>query len=402
MASGSSTTAIILCRCGKPAVTRCSGCKFYRYCSEPCQRLDWPDHKYTCQSALFKVLVPVWNQHEKMVPKVDDKGRIHVVCRGNIDAGDVVLLQSTRALASPKPTEIKQLRSRWNKYREQYEPIFHVLKHEITNPPAFARPHDNKIMFHDLIIKKFGFHVQIGITKDKKPIERIAFNTGVAMMNHDCQPNCHIVPILGTNVDEVIAFRVVALRDIKPGDEITIAYHTTCTMSPYMTRKENLQRVLGISDCPCVLCREGVSGPVEDARNKLDAAVLDIFTHLRRGCITLSGGFSSDVLKAFEDLEKHCDVMYPPDKYKYNLARINMDILRLKLANEYGIVEKELLKDTILKISILQGENSSEYRNLIEMREKWEVKADIDWTKMFGDAPFDMNIIANKLAEFKH
>lgn len=37
--------------CKTPSITRCSRCKINHYCSEKCQRKDWPSHKLACVPA---------------------------------------------------------------------------------------------------------------------------------------------------------------------------------------------------------------------------------------------------------------------------------------------------------------------------------------------------------------
>ena len=41
-----------VCRCsfcGEPSKWRCTGCKAHSYCSEACQKSDWPEHKLRCK-----------------------------------------------------------------------------------------------------------------------------------------------------------------------------------------------------------------------------------------------------------------------------------------------------------------------------------------------------------------
>ena len=38
--------------CGKPGLSKCSGCRNIRYCSRECQKSDWRNHKQSCASII--------------------------------------------------------------------------------------------------------------------------------------------------------------------------------------------------------------------------------------------------------------------------------------------------------------------------------------------------------------
>jgi hypothetical protein len=76
----------------------------------------------------------------------------------------------------------------------------------------------------------------------------------LALFNHSCEPNC------GIQYQERNVIRIVALRDICKGEELTIAY-----TNPFVNRKER-RRVLKerfFFDCACKIC----SGEAEESDN---------------------------------------------------------------------------------------------------------------------------------------
>ena len=69
------------------------------------------------------------------------------------------------------------------------------------------------------------------IAQNSKRIHIYEFNSGYALhiqndlryMNHACKPNAYL-RVIGDRIDGVCRIEVYALRDIEPGDEMTLNY----------------------------------------------------------------------------------------------------------------------------------------------------------------------------------
>ena len=77
----------------------------------------------------------------------------------------------------------------------------------------------------------------------------------VAILRHNCVPNC-VVTFEGNQV------RVRAIRDIRPGEELTLYFGQNIgrDRSDYNSRRAFLKSHLNI-DCTCKLCTQGPIGP---------------------------------------------------------------------------------------------------------------------------------------------
>ncbi|KAF9086281.1 hypothetical protein BGX23_009008 [Mortierella sp. AD031] len=65
--------------CKTPSVTRCSRCKVVHYCSEACQRKDWPSHKIACTpstSASLKPTPPTSSSASTKQPVLPDPSKV--------------------------------------------------------------------------------------------------------------------------------------------------------------------------------------------------------------------------------------------------------------------------------------------------------------------------------------
>jgi hypothetical protein len=69
-----------------------------------------------------------------------------------------------------------------------------------------------------------------------------------SMMNHACDPNCRIV------FDEECNAKIITLRNIKKGEELTLSYREYNKNGDQRRRKELIFRQLGFN-CKCSLCQ---------------------------------------------------------------------------------------------------------------------------------------------------
>lgn len=97
--------------------------------------------------------------------------------------------------------------------------------------------------------------------RDQRWIERI--NPFYSFFNHSCEPSA----VCG-NDDDSTTTVVVASRDIKKGEEITIAYKNTALRASWKERQESLQHWLG-GPCLCTRCERerGQETTTEDMKD---------------------------------------------------------------------------------------------------------------------------------------
>jgi hypothetical protein len=78
------------CVCGKPGIKKCGKCKYERYCSTTCQRLDWNYHKKYCSrigefgyyDIVAKELENKKNEiYEWLLSKVDDVNNVMIISK---------------------------------------------------------------------------------------------------------------------------------------------------------------------------------------------------------------------------------------------------------------------------------------------------------------------------------
>lgn len=108
------------------------------------------------------------------------------------------------------------------------------------------------------------FGIDGGVTLDCQLPAQIAlgwlFDPFPALVNHSCKPNAFYY----CNGREMVAR---ALRDIKPGEEVTYNYNAE-PVQDYADRRALLKEGFDF-DCTCVLCEKGDIGPKGELRESL-------------------------------------------------------------------------------------------------------------------------------------
>uniref|UniRef100_A0A6P5JU52 [histone H3]-lysine(4) N-trimethyltransferase n=1 Tax=Phascolarctos cinereus TaxID=38626 RepID=A0A6P5JU52_PHACI len=241
------------CLCRKEKLLRCSQCKVARYCGSECQKQAWQDHKRECKC--------LKSSKPKFPP---DSVRL---------LGKVVFkLLRESSCASEKLYSFFDMESNiQNLSEEKKEGLRHLavtlqlyLKEEIQNasqlPPAFdvfesfaklpspCRLHHAEIK-NGAILSSRCLHLVIcnGFTISNGEMQEVGVGLypSMSLLNHSCDPNCVIV-------FEGPSLFLRAVRNIKPGEELTICYLDV--LMPSAERQKQLKEQYCF-DCDCPLCK---------------------------------------------------------------------------------------------------------------------------------------------------
>nr|XP_057945190.1 histone-lysine N-methyltransferase SMYD3 [Doryrhamphus excisus] len=192
---------------------RCSQCKMARYCNITCQKQAWSDHKRECKSlqhllpriptdsvrlaarVIFALLTPVKSSNEEFYTL--DEHESHLT-----------------SMSEQKKQGLSQLASMLELYLQQEVPD---LAQEMTStlPQSCRQPLDliAKLTCNCFTISD-GELQEIGV----------GLYPSLSLLNHDCRPNCVMV-------FEGAKLHLRAVQDIKPGEELTISYIGTLSLT---------------------------------------------------------------------------------------------------------------------------------------------------------------------------
>lgn len=215
-----------------PMPVICPGCSHARYCSEACLR----DHSVAlgghdaeeCGLWAGEVAMP----HYSLV-------QVHRAAR-RIEGGDAALKAATDALVSYEDSEDGH---GWDGESEDglHRWLLLLSKGNPAQYPAYRRLY--------FALKLNGFNVKPAAGQPGR-----AFASGLyphlALFNHSCEPNCGIVYPPAA----AMAIKLVALRPIGVGEELTIGY-----VDPYAPGRREALRKNFFFSCACTLCASGDS-----------------------------------------------------------------------------------------------------------------------------------------------
>ncbi|KAI6139859.1 hypothetical protein EDD17DRAFT_335437 [Pisolithus thermaeus] len=233
---------------GTPAsgLKRCSGCRKVWYCTPTCQNGDWPIHKSECaavqnwstEAPSEKVSVPsdAVRCLGRILWQVKRKGT------GSIWAKEIQAMQSNRKLIHPSAVE---------GHTHLAQSIVRYLG--ASSPTELE---DYGIMSTaDLVdvISRFIINTIALTTPSLTPIG-VAVSPLVALINHSCAPNVVVVfPRSKKDSGNEPLVKVVALRNIAPGEEILMSYVDTTL--PKSLRQNALTETYNFQCC-CKACIE--------------------------------------------------------------------------------------------------------------------------------------------------
>jgi SET and MYND domain-containing protein len=182
------------------SLKRCSQCKYVYYCSEPCQKSHWIEHKEECQSLV------------KIHPNRPT---------------ETLLLMARLLREKQKQSLLKrdyQTGQRWedveflNSYRENFseEQVLNfaqmsMLMQQLVDPKCMLNATEMLNLFSKFSTNNFN------ITNPEMQPIGIGLYPTAALLNHSCSPNC-VVVFDGTKI------KVRAIQNVAVGEEVTIPY----------------------------------------------------------------------------------------------------------------------------------------------------------------------------------
>ncbi|CAH7689677.1 hypothetical protein BY996DRAFT_4602746, partial [Phakopsora pachyrhizi] len=267
-------------------IRRCTKCKVIAYCGENCQRLDWISHKLEC-----KALVN-YAQLAQSVTKANQKSKSRLGSIGNFTQSN-----STSTIGNnpdndyqictvPSSSVRAMARLIWNKSREEKKDPnwWNGLEELHSQWNACNQAQKEKLMGLSMTLSRY-IGAQILIEAISSASSLLPFcsrfldnsftltsptldNIGVvlsgsaAFINHSCSPNAVVIfPEGGEGASKKSGkewVKVIALKDIEPGDEILTSY-VDLSVTRKERQKDLAQRMQFI--CDCELCVKSERDP---------------------------------------------------------------------------------------------------------------------------------------------
>eukprot|EP01083_Nonionella_stella_P016745 46761_1 len=241
--------------CGKAdAASVCGGCKCTYYCGTDCQRKDWKrGHKKQCKTLRSKTETVVTKAKTKAkgdvkskpktvlfrVEKVEGKG-MGMIANEDISMGTMILNENPLlSLTSDSALDIRAIDVK--QFKKLYaEPLLQRFKaltsteQQVINSLSFK--HDGSVL--DIFLNNCLTHQDNGFD---------GVYPNIARINHSCNANC--VHWIENNFNA----RIIALRKIEKGEEITIDYNGW-NLFDYKERTKRLLDGWKIAKCSCEWC----------------------------------------------------------------------------------------------------------------------------------------------------
>lgn len=259
----------------KPAkLKRCKGCKTNRYCSVTCQRKDWEFvHDKECRA------LQAWGRAAALVGAPSDLGASQRQPQSQHAHQHV---PSTRARLLSRLLWTKQLDAKQSNLaslrdleshttakmqRPEEQSAILRLAQIVLRFAGMGLGHDDASpkVLGELGLSSLGDIIDLicqshtnsfALTTGDQCAIGLAASPGIAMANHSCEPNAaHSFQLDGADVEGPGPMRLVAIRDIQEGEQITTAYVDVA--DGYERRRERLRRDY-FFECGCMLClRDG-------------------------------------------------------------------------------------------------------------------------------------------------
>ncbi|PWN42295.1 SET domain-containing protein [Ceraceosorus guamensis] len=239
---------------------RCSACRYVRYCSVNCQKTDWAIHKTECKA------LQAWQAHANARdPRPDCHTRTlaRLIWKRPTEGekwwNQLDSMQSNRAQkASEQIQSIAGQAYRLCRYigigtssRAEREEIY---EEEANRQRLADLGFDSVQQLLDFVCK-FETNSFTASSSDLSPCG-LAVCPTAALINHSCLPNAVVVFPFGPGDSGHTAgpMRVVAIKDVEPGQEITTAY--VDLSDSYTKRRKTLSCTYSF-ECRCKICKVG-------------------------------------------------------------------------------------------------------------------------------------------------
>ncbi|XP_066294493.1 histone-lysine N-methyltransferase SMYD3-like [Branchiostoma lanceolatum] len=210
------------CFARKDDMSRCSGCKFARYCDGKCQKAAWTEHKSECKSI-------------KTVKPETPTDSIRLIAR---------IINKTKTDGPGVPgNSIDELQSNLREMPENVKEMFAQLA-------VILRMYVGRDVMDDAreIFELFGRMTcnTFSICDSEMQYIGIGIYPKMSLFNHSCAPNC-------VAVFNGLRMEVRAIQTIQPGEELLISYVEMLALSK--VRKQQLLQQYYFT-CRCPSCQD--------------------------------------------------------------------------------------------------------------------------------------------------
>ncbi|BGP19589.1 hypothetical protein JCM10213_009318 [Rhodosporidiobolus nylandii] len=236
---------------------QCSVCHLLRYCSATCQNADWKLHKLEC-IALRNASMSVRGE-DRPVPGTPERTLARLLWKGKLEGGK--LLREFESLQSHRDDLTQPEQERF--YMVSGRLVQYVNSQELVANAVGGTGKGMMDMCSRFTSNSFSLTSPSDVTNIGVSISPLT-----ALFNHSCRPNAVVVFPSFPSPSQPKHMAVVALREIKPGEEILTSY-VDIALPRDERRKELRERYK--FDCVCEECEPAEEGKV-DPREALECA----------------------------------------------------------------------------------------------------------------------------------
>ncbi|KAL1888631.1 hypothetical protein Sste5346_009423 [Sporothrix stenoceras] len=229
------------------------------------------------------------------IQDIPDKG-LGIVAGQAIPRGTILFRDQARILADVRfPQHVR---------RAQGQTLLHKAAGRLPEPDDVrnlsrsikAKPGEARGLLEENVLSTNSFAATVD------GISYMALFPEIARINHACNPTA-----LTRFNDKDLTQQVIAFRDIKPGEEITISY--TDFGLTHDARQETLKRRWGF-ECTCDLCSGGpdATAASDARRQRVTALRAEVVAHLQKGAFdTAIAAYEGELLRLVrtEHLAEH-------------------------------------------------------------------------------------------------